>query len=630
MKVNITKSQYKKIINEAINSAIVLNEAPNDIHIQKFKGELNNRIHSKLANDANFQNQADEIGITHNYTDADRSAYATSIKNTKGKYRKSVNDEIKEVVRILRQYTNSTGGVNFEALRQSANNNKFSVNGEPLSYNRILRVKDFIDSQSLRYLYDYSVDPIEVQKFGLKKDSRDERDFNINDVTDSHLKDFQSNADRKNPTKAELKAQILNKYLQSAYGIEFNAPSFETGNKKVVGALMINFTSAFKCPAWNECLVKHACYARAGETRHYDNSKTSNDRKNLMWLACEGDPEMLKLVYDLLKAHVVGWTAVERELNKQPELYNQVGGNVDTMSRMMFKDMPQGVLEIIKRHKRVSNIRLNENGDFINQNLLNSFDELAGDFKLIGVATAAYSCRNLNFTNLKNIIINASRTEMKGPTIQRYFYAVPVKMYEAFEDTYTSMSMSNSFDSIGKTPKPLFYIDKNTGEKQPNGSFYYKCPCSRKDFTLIDNDGGMKENSEVNCYQCHLCYEENSDEVKSLLRNGGKFYVFVKAHGTFANMLDEKRERKIIETVGVPMNYEVGLTDDGKGYSNREPEITEGKNLINESTMENEAFNEITKNAIYSMTQHFKGIGMNENKSNFFSKAFDEINETLG
>ena len=30
------------------------------------------------------------------------------------------------------------------------------------------------------------------------------------------------------------------------------------------------------------------------------------------------------------------------------------------------------------------------------------------------------------------------------------------------------------------------------------------------------------------------------------------------------------------------------------------------------------------------MTQHFKGIGMNENKSNFFSKAFDEINETLG
>jgi hypothetical protein len=91
-------------------------------------------------------------------------------------------------------------------------------------------------------------------------------------------------------------------------------------------------------------------------------------------------------------------------------------------------------------------------------------------------------------------------------------------------------------------------------------------------------------------------------------------------------MLDERREKKIIDTVGVPENYQIGMRDTGEGYDNSEP-VAESKSLINESTMQNEAFIEITKNAIYSMTEHFKGFGMNENKSNFFSKAVKKINE---
>ena len=632
MKVNISNRQYKKIIDESIKNAIVLNEAPNDVFIKSFKNDIENQIQSRLDNDSNFRNQADEIGITPDYSDEARKNYISQIKNTRGKYRKSVNDEIKAVVKILRDNTNSTGGVNFRKINNEANANAYSVNGEPLTYSRILRIKDFIDSMSLRYLYDSSVSPTQVQKFGLNNDPNNEtpeNDFDINTITDSHFNDYKghekNDGNKKNLTTNDLKKAILDKYLQSAYGIKFDAPSFDLGNKKVVGALMINFTSAYKCPAWNECLVKHACYARAGETRHYNNAKTSNDRKNLMWLACEDDPKMLNLVYNLLKSYVVGWTAVKRKLAKNPELFNSVGGDINKLSQMYFSEMPQEVLEVIKECKRVSYIRLNENGDFINQKLLDSFDQLAGDFKLIGVNTAAYSCRNLQFDKLKNIIINASRTEMEGPTIQRYFYAVPVKMYEAFEDTYTSASMSNSFDSIGKLPKPLFSIDAN-GNKTPNGSFYYKCPCSRNDFTLIGDNGEAKENSEVNCYQCHLCYETNSEEMVNALRNGGKFYVFVKAHGTFANMLDEKREKKIIDTVGVPENYQIGMRDTSEGYDNSEP-VAESKSLINESSMQNEAFVEITKNAIYSMTEHFKGIGMNENKSNFFSKAVKKINE---
>jgi hypothetical protein len=272
----------------------------------------------------------------------------------------------------------------------------------------------------------------------------------------------------------------------------------------------------------------------------------------------------------------------------------------------------------------VSYIRLNENGDFINQSLLEQFDKLAEDFKIIDVRTAAYSCRNLNFKGIKNIIINASRMNMEGPTIERYFYAIPVKMYEAFEDTYTSRSMSNSFDSIGKNPLPLYSIDEN-GNKVPNGSFYYKCPCSREDFTLT-NGNKIKENASVNCYQCHLCYEENGEEIKQRLKNGGKFYVFVKAHGSFANLLDDKREMEIIQKVGVPENYQLGLRDDGKAYNNQEPTV-ESRSLITENSMADEAYNEITNNAIYSMTQHFGNFrnGMVESNENFFSISVDKI-----
>ena len=631
MKFNLS---LKKIIEESIDKAIVLNEAPNDRFIRGFKDNITNSIQQRMNDDEAFRNQADEIGITSNYSDQGRNDYIKQIKSANGRYNQFVNDEIKEVVNILKGVTNSTGGINFKILKSNADSGNYQVNGQPLTYNRILRIKDFIDSMALRHLYDNSVDPTDVPKFGLKNGSRDEKDFNINNVSDEMLKTYNDalKSKKKKPiSKAKLKAKILDKYLQSAYGINFEAPSFDLGNKKVVGALMINFTSAFKCPAWNECLVKHACYARAGEVRHYDNTKPSNDRKNLMWLAADKDPKMMSLIYDLLKAYIVSWTQVERKLKKSPDLFNSVGGDIEKLSTMKFGEMPEGVVNIIKECKRVSYIRLNENGDFINQNILNSFDEMAGDFKNIDVNTAAYSCRNLNFNNLKNIIINASRMEMQGPTIERYFYAIPVKMYEAFDDTYVSNTMANDFDSIGKVPKLLYYIDAN-GNKTPNGSYYYKCPCSREDFTLVGDNGEATPNSTVNCYQCHLCYEKNDPEWVRKLGEGGKLFVFVMAHGTFANLLDEKREQEIIRKVGVPENYQLGLRDNGKGYGKTGDNLqAESKHLITEESMQNEAFQVITENAIYSMTQHFKEMDINESKtikvSKDFSKTMNLINE---
>jgi hypothetical protein len=328
---------------------------------------------------------------------------------------------------------------------------------------------------------------------------------------------------------------------------------------------------------------------------------------------------------------VVSWTQVERKLKKSPELFDSIGNDMDKLATMKFSEMPEGVIDVIKKCKRVSYIRLNENGDFINGDILKAVDEMAGDFKVIDVHTAAYSCRNLKFDSIKNIIINASRSEMRGPTIQRYFFAIPVKMYEAFEDTYTSNSMSNSFDSIGKVPAPLYYVDEN-GNKTPNGSYYYKCPCSRKDFTLVGDDGETKPNSEVNCYQCHLCYEENDPSWVEKLGPNGRLFVFVKAHGMFANLLNAKREREIIEKAGVPENYQLGLRDNGMEFKDQDTEDSlqqnesrrnGSKQLITEQkSIQNEAFQVITENAIYSMTQHFKEMGINESKTRKVSKDF--------
>ena len=627
MKVKINEEQYLKIINESINSSIQLCEADKrveDDFTTRFRDDITDRINDKLNTNPSLRKSADELGINHNYNSQDKMNMVNQMFDSNGTISPQINDEVKKVVAILKNCTNERGSIDFARIRNNANRGVYGMN-----YAKILRVKDFIDANDLRYLYDPSVEPKDLAKFGIEQGSRDASTFDMNDINDKQFNTWYNSRKDSIPqalAPLQMKYQMLDKYMQSAYGIKFEAPKFPLGNAKVVDALMINFTSAYKCPAWNECLVKHACYARAGETRHYDLSKPSNDKKNLMWLACENDPELMKMVYNLLKAYIVDWKKVGLELKKTPKLLSFLKGNgkLNKLSEMYLKDIPTPVIEIIKQFKRVSYIRLNENGDFINQSLLEQFDKLAEDFKIIDVRTAAYSCRNLNFKGIKNIIINASRMNMEGPTIERYFYAIPVKMYEAFEDTYTSRSMSNSFDSIGKNPLPLYSIDEH-GNKVPNGSFYYKCPCSREDFTLT-NGNKIKENASVNCYQCHLCYEENGEEIKQRLKNGGKFYVFVKAHGSFANLLDDKREMEIIQKVGVPENYQLGLRDDGKAYNNQEPTV-ESKSLITESSMADEAYNEITNNAIYSMTQHFGNLksGMVESNENFFSISVDKI-----
>ncbi len=647
MKYNITKEQYKRIliesnVNNWIDESIQLYEdeeggndikSVNDKYIKNAKNKINQRITDKFSSgDEHLAQKANEIGINFDYD-------AEKLMNQKKQLFKRLNvnsritSTIKKVIGILRKVTAKDGGIQHKKLIQMCNAKPSQTYG--MSYEQILRYKDFIDSQDLRYLYDNSVLGVDdkVKKFGVTVNDKGKtsyKNLNFNNITPEHLKQWMGGGEGKNKRSlkftedmaiVQMKSNIVDRYLMSEYGISFNVPNFSLGNEKVKGALMINFTSAFRCPAWNECIVKHACYARAGEGTYYDNQKTSNDKKHLMWEACQGDPELTEYVYEMLKAYVVNWGDVAKEIGANDEEIEEL------ISKNFSEIEDQNTLYAIKNHVRVHDVRLNENGDFIGQWLLDEFDRIAGDFKVIGVNTAAYSCRNLNFTGIKNIVINASRMIMEGDAIARYFYAIPEKMYDAFEDTYESKDIVNDYNAVHRVPKPLV-----NAKGQPNGSFYYKCPCSREDFTIdgVASASGKGKKVHVNCYQCHLCYEAPDEEMKNILKQGnGKFFVFVKAHGSKANELTGKREAEIINKVGVPQSYQVGLRASGKDYVydknlNMKESVNQNKPLITENAAANEAYNIIASNAIYSMNEKVKGL-MAESKENFFTASVNKI-----
>lgn len=630
-----------EIVDKWSDVAFILEEdVSNDPFVKAAKKRLSASLGDKLRTDTELQNKADELGINKDFTSKGYiEARKDAFKNLN--ISQSVTDKVKKVVSILKAITNSTGGQNWNTLRRMVDDNQTGG----MSYNEILRMKDFIDSNDLRYMYDPSIKLAKKStlKFGNKMDKEgnlDDTNFDMNNITDSHLKRWLSGGERKSnftedEAYIEVKRGILNKYLMSSYGIQLDIPNLSLGNRKVKDALLINFTSAFRCPAWNECLLKHSCYARNSEVVYYHNEKVGNDKKHLMWEAGHNDPQLMKLIIDMLKAYVVDYGSVKQEIadiiksNKTDSEFasflEKIGGrfNINAFAQLDYRDMPGSILEILKSHTRVRDIRLNENGDFIAQWLLDEFDKVAGDFRLIGVNTAAYSCRNLNFEGIKNIIINASRITMKGSAIARYFYALPTAMYDAFEDTYNGTNINNGPNVISRKPMPLYSVDAS-GNKVPNGNYYYKCPCGRSDFSV--NGKPLKE---VNCYQCHLCYEAPDAEMLNKLNSTrGKYIVFVKAHGIKANLLNNKREQYVAKTLGVSKNYDFGKADYGH-VDNTIHENIEHQDGLDQ----NEAYGLITNNAIHSINEHLNGIftngvdSMNEQKKIFWNNFNRLVND---
>lgn len=546
MKVQITEQDYHNMLVETlvrlIDSGILLERAKKIVGpaVRAAQRELKAHVAQMVANrDPRIQKVANNIGINFDFDADNRRQQLQSLVGDDGNIVQSVMDEVLHAADILSRYTASNGSFDRTDGEMTQMQRDF-----PDEYDNLMRMKDFIDQIGMTHLYDRSFMAKPSKKrylngrFGVTIDDEgnlDTSNFDLSNVDQKQVDDYIKVGTKKNPdgtpriprwaegrTNEELfdivkrrkVTSMLNTYMASKYGLRVNMPTqmFAAGNAKVADdTLIINFASAQRCPAWNECIVKHACYARG--TEHFrQNVRDANTQRNLMWATGERDEEMLRLLFNLVKAYTFNYAAAAKEL----------GMLMDELRNMELSEIQdENIIHALQNNRNVINLRLNEDGDFIAQWLVEAWNDFAGQLRRFGVVTTCYTCRNLNFKGIENIIINASNTGIKGPGVKRYFFAVKEDMYDAFDETYNGPDNALIFEpgENGKTKitpniQPLY--DDNG---RPNGNFYYKCPCGRTDGIGTSSEG------KVDCYQCRTCYEP------TVVGDGRPYYVFVKVHG---------------------------------------------------------------------------------------------------
>lgn len=478
--------------------------------------------------------------------------------------------------------------------------------------------------------------------------------------------------------KADYYRNLLEKVINAVYGMDLQCPNvpFTYGNSKLPkSSLVINFTSAHRCPAWNECLVKYACYARTSE-HGYKDLFAKNKRLSVMWEGSRYDEQLKKALFNLIRVYVVNLKKLLEKANANYRMTNNLGAKAstpysgdefyNTVLEKGFGGLPEEVKEIIKNDsdvKYIQDIRLNEEGDFIGQWLLDAVDEFATELNEIGVKVAAYTCRNLNFDGIKNIIINASKenigTHHDGSTanaIARRFFAVSEDIYNSMDETYATQIDANGKpigepgiptyianeklfgDSKGRIipyPQPL-YIDG-----KPTGQLYYKCPCGRGKhetkkkngkptkaeelFNSYSNPNNLErlkqgKNAQlegVNCYDCRMCYSEKLQESKYPV------VVLVQVHSANSDLFksdDENTQQQHIK-MGRSQNYAVNHKKYFESYNRNKSLIKE--NAVLDPSTSDEAVRQIAKYGEQSVQTHMKQLKkqvQTEAKQQFFNK----------
>ena len=193
----------------------------------------------------------------------------------------------------------------------------------------------------------------------------------------------------------------------SAAGMEIGlrGKTFSFGNKKLPPSTMIvNITSSFGCPSQKNCAFRDICYAKKLVSKYGRNAEL-RDMRNQFTFPYLTTREILKLL----------------------ELYIE------------FAPI------------RIHDIRISEAGDFQTQEQVDFCDKIAGHLKAkYGINTTVYTnAVNLDFSNVKNMIINASNMAVKGA--DRYFLARP-KSFMANIPATNKVSVRK----VGNKEEPFF------------------------------------------------------------------------------------------------------------------------------------------------------------------------------
>lgn len=491
--------------------------------------------------------------------------------------------------------------------------------------------------------------------------------------------------------------QRIDRYLDRIYGVslDFGADTnmFKFGNAKIHNdTLVVNFESAMRCPAWNECIMKDACYAKTSEM-NYDDALSSNLKKGFIWTQTKADQTLMEMMCLLIRSCLVNYqeawkqireldslkqsqgyqdymSSLQEAKTKTKELTQEEGGLF--LSKKTFQEIRdeygQEALDILQSPgvKMGSVVRLNENGDFIGQWLVDAWDKLAVDFDLIGVKVAAYTCRALNYENVKKMILNISQaglvSRQKSDAFAHFFYAIAPQEYDGFEETYNGQNHSLLIDPKTHKITPVYrnLIDEN-GKLV---GYYYKCPCGREKYKYVpfepkQNEMGLAKehttmptcfefsdkfikvggeffkkiksanpDAKADCYMCRICYGRNKDTDISV-EGGGKpqpglpVFVFVATHGQNQNNF-KGTQNDYRRVLGRKVTDWIEIQKAGKQNELQPMQVQENINE-NEIAMDNIGANDdavvkqITNNMVYSVANHMAGgiNKVNEIKTNF-------------
>ena len=354
--------------------------------------------------------------------------------------------------------------------------------------------------------------------------------YNRNNAKEPNLKAIWSAIDRKqkilqDEVFGELSEKIYDITVEKAksMGEEFmEVPKniCSAGNDKLPSSvLIINMSSSLMCPSYylGICTITNgACYAQRAENQYSAKDKssvlTNRWKTDLMHTQMlqqyqHGNKKPMKDYFNLIETYIQLGNAYSENFYKKEYKKMQM-----RLGRELTPE-EKNFLRIQQSENKITDIRLNETGDFQCQLAVNLWGKFADKIKKkYGINTHAYTARNLDFSNVsKSIAINPSHEGINlGDAKPRMFKAVGDKFYNSLEGG----------DKVENRQPVLGVV---------NGKYFYKCPCSR---------------GETHCDMCGVCFDKN--------KTGKPYTIYVKYHGLvaangFKNKFKKDEVEKVIE-----------------------------------------------------------------------------------
>ena len=354
--------------------------------------------------------------------------------------------------------------------------------------------------------------------------------YNRNNANEPNLKAIWDAIDRKqkilqDEVFGELSEKIYDITVEKAksMGEEFmEVPKniCNAGNDKLPSSvLIINMSSSLMCPSYylGICTITNgACYAQRAENQYSAKDKssvlTNRWKTDLMHTQMlqqyqHGNKKPMKDYFNLIETYIQLGNAYSENLYKKEYQKMQM-----RLGRELTPE-EKNFLRIQQSENKITDIRINETGDFQCQLAVNLWGKFADKIKKkYGINTHAYTARNLDFSNVsKSIAINPSHEGINlGDAKPRMFKAVGDKFYDSLEGG----------DKVENRQPVLGVV---------NGKYFYKCPCSR---------------GETHCDMCGVCFDKN--------KTGKPYTIYVKYHGLvaangFKNLFKKDEVEKVIE-----------------------------------------------------------------------------------